>query len=373
MSPASFLRRFWQRRPLLVRGAFAELAGTLPDRELLALAARRDALVRLVRRERGRFRLEHGPFPRRALAALPGRDWTVLVQDVEKWLPERFAPLLRGFAFLPSWRIDDVMVSLAAPGGSVGPHIDRYDAFLIQGSGRREWRLDLRAGGWRPWPGSELRLVRGFRATWRALLEPGDALYLPPGIPHHGIALERAQTWSLGLRAPALGELLGALADQLLEDEAPELLADPDLEARRRAGELTPKDLRRFARALATALADRERLAVAIARFLSTWRSEARLSPRRSRPDPGRLLRAGGRLRRRPWSRAVWWRSGEQVRLALAGELFAATARLAGRIAGGGWIDARALPDPVPEELELLRRLAALGALELAMPSDPVR
>lgn len=375
LSPAEFLREFWQRRPLLVRRALP-WAGELIDRSTLLATARRSGIsARIVRRDRprGPLRLSHGPFEPGELRAPPHKPWTVLVNDLDKHHPERFARLFEHFRFLPRWRIDDVMASLATRGGSVGAHVDRYDVFLIQAAGRREWRLDLRAQGWRPWGHADLRLVRGFRALWRALLEPGDLLYLPPGIPHHGIAREECITLSLGMRAPALGELFGALADAALAQDPPPLLADPGLSARRMDGELTRQDLDYIAETLREPLAHRAILAEAVGRFLSTWRGQATLDPPRRRSDPLALLARGLRLRRRPWLRAVWWRQGARARLAIAGEVFTTSRRLAQLIASPLAFGRAELPRPDAEEARLLHELAARGALELATPAKPVR
>ncbi len=375
LSPAEFLREFWQKRPLLVRGALPWAEELIDRRTLLATARRSGISARIVTRDRprGPLRLRHGPFNRGELRALPNKPWTVLVNDLDKHHPERFARLFACFSFLPLWRIDDVMASLATRGGSVGAHVDQYDVFLIQAAGRREWRLDLRQQGWRAWPHSDLRLVRGFRPLWRALLEPGDLLYLPPGIPHHGIAREECITLSLGMRAPALGELLGALADAALERDPPPLLADPALSARRMDGELTRADLENIAAALHQTLARREILAEVVGRFLSTWRGQSALDPPRRRSDPLTLLARGVHLRRRPWLRAVWWRQGARARLAIAGEVFTTSRRLAQLVANPRGFGRAELPRPDAEEARLLAELAARGALEVAAPAESVR
>jgi 50S ribosomal protein L16 3-hydroxylase len=375
LAPARFLGEFWQKRPLLVRAAFPAAAGLLDRRTLLATARRSEYSARVVARERprGPLRLRHAPFARGELSPPADRPWTVLVNDLDKHHPDRLLGVLEAFRFLPAWRIDDVMASLATPGGSVGAHVDQYDVFLIQGVGRREWRLDLRTKGWRCDPRSELRLVRGFKATWKALLEPGDLLYLPPGVPHHGIAREECITLSLGMRAPALGDLFGAVADALLERDPTPLLQDPELSPRRDQGELSSADLRRIGAALAERLAGSEGFAEAIARFLSTWRG--RTAPERFRPrfDPVAILAAGGRLRRNPWLRALWWRHGARARLAVGGLVFEASPYLAELIARPDGFGRAELPQPDPEETRLLRELAAHAALEVAPVSAAVR
>ena len=229
VSAENFLRDYWQQRPLLVRGAFAGVPPGLTPEELAGLACEPDVESRIVeeRADELRWHLRHGPFSEDEFQALPESGWTVLVQDVDKHLPglqSFFAP----FRFLPDWRIDDLMVSYAAPGGSVGPHVDRYDVFLIQALGSREWRI-AETGSGEPRPHPSLDLVGDFEPAQSWVLEPGDMLYLPPGVPHHGIALDACMTYSVGFRAPSLREVAMAYFERLLERLGDELYADPAL------------------------------------------------------------------------------------------------------------------------------------------------
>ena len=207
------MRRHWQRAPLLVRGAFPGFADPLGAREVLALARSDEAASRLVRRRGARWSLEQGPFDAAALASLPKRDWTVLVQDTNHFSPAADA-LLASFDFLPHSRIDDVMVSYAVPGGGVGPHVDSYDVFLLQGRGRRRWRIS-RQRDLAFVPGLPLRILADFRAEQEWVLEAGDMLYLPPGVAHEGVAETECLTWSIGFRAPTDAELARAFLDHL--------------------------------------------------------------------------------------------------------------------------------------------------------------
>src|SRR5690606_16535602 len=149
---------------------------------------------------------------------MPDHDWTLLVQDVDKWDADVRA-LIDRFGFLPRWRIDDIMVSFAATGGSVGAHIDQYDVFLLQAQGQRRWQIDAREN---PPPGfrddAELKLLREFNPSHDWVLDPGDMLYLPPGVPHHGVAENPCLTFSLGTRAPSAAELIGDWLDTLVAD-----------------------------------------------------------------------------------------------------------------------------------------------------------
>jgi len=207
LSPAAFLKTHWQRRPLLIRGAVTHL-DRLPDRAALgALASRDDVESRLVKRVDGQWSMEQGPFERLPRSR---HDWTLLVQGVN--LHDTAADaLMRRFDFVSTMRLDDLMISYAADGGGVGPHLDSYDVFLLQVEGRRRWRWrDQRSVTLRERAlveGVPLKLLRHFTPTDEALLEPGDMLYLPPSCAHEGTAVGACTTASIGFRAPSWNEL----------------------------------------------------------------------------------------------------------------------------------------------------------------------
>jgi 50S ribosomal protein L16 3-hydroxylase len=213
LDAADFMRKHWQQDPLLVRGAFPRFADPLSPREVLALAAAPEATSRLVRRRGASWSLEHGPFPASRFKQLPRRDWTVLVQDTNHF-SRRADELLARFDFIPHARIDDVMVSYAVPGGSVGPHVDSYDVFLLQGHGRRRWQISMQKDHAFV-PGLELKVLERFVPEREWVLESGDMLYLPPGVAHHGVAQSECLTWSIGFRAPTDAELVAAFLDFL--------------------------------------------------------------------------------------------------------------------------------------------------------------
>ncbi|SDV49309.1 cupin domain-containing protein [Chitinasiproducens palmae] len=227
LSAAQFMKRYWQRRPLLVRNALPEFVDRFDPQTLCQLACDDDVEARLISQRRKRWQVESGPFEPERFDALPARDWTVLVQGVN--LHDEVADaLLDRFRFVPSARLDDVMISVAAPGGGVGPHFDSYDVFLLQTKGRRRWRigaqqdLTLRDG-------VPLKLLANFVAEEEYVLEPGDMLYLPPKYAHDGVALDNCVTCSIGFRAPSLQELqvqcLFRLGDRL-SDAEPALYRD---------------------------------------------------------------------------------------------------------------------------------------------------
>ena len=243
------MRRHWQRQPLLLRGAFPGFEDPLAPREVLALAAHADAQSRLVRRRGSRWSVEHGPIPAARFKQLPRRGWTVLVQDTNHFSPQA-ARLLDCFDFIPHARTDDVMVSYAVPGGGVGPHVDSYDVFLLQGRGRRRWQISRQED--RSFvPGLPLRVLARFEPEREWTLEAGDMLYLPPGVAHHGVAETECLTWSIGFRAPTDEELVTGFLDFLRDRLAPPgQYADPGAAAARHAGEIPAAMLEHAVRAL---------------------------------------------------------------------------------------------------------------------------
>ena len=210
---AAFMRRHWQRAPLLVRGAFPGFEDPLDPAQVKALAGSADAQARLVQHRGSRWSLEHGPFPASRFRQLPRRDWTVLVQDTNHF-SARAEALLERFAFIPHARIDDVMVSYAVPGGGVGPHVDSYDVFLLQGRGQRRWRIS-RQRDHAFVPDLPLKILERFEPEDEWVLEAGDMLYLPPGVAHEGVALTECLTWSIGFRAPSDAQIAEGFLDHL--------------------------------------------------------------------------------------------------------------------------------------------------------------
>lgn len=225
-----FLAEYWQKKPLLIRNAIPNFEPPIDGDDLAGLSLEAEVESRLVIGDD--WALEHGPFEESRFASLPEQNWSLLVQGVDLWVPE-VADLLSSFDFLPSWRVDDIMVSYAEDGGNVGPHFDYYDVFLIQGEGQRHWQIgqhcseaDLHTDS------TALKILKNLEVSDEWTLNPGDMLYLPPKIAHHGVAIGQCTTFSVGFRAPAATEMLDDLATELLSrDITPNHLQDPPLNA----------------------------------------------------------------------------------------------------------------------------------------------
>jgi 50S ribosomal protein L16 3-hydroxylase len=280
LSAAEFMRRHWQKKPLLVRAALPDALAGIDRRRLFALAAQGDVESRLVVNDGGRWSVRHGPIARRALPPLARPGWTLLVQGVD--LHDAAAHRLLGcFRFVPDARLDDVMLSYASDAGGVGPHVDSYDVFLLQIEGRRRWRVG-RVGKPRLRGDVPLKMLAGFEPRHEWLLEPGDMLYLPPGWGHDGVAVGSCITCSIGFRAPdgktLAAETLQALADAAQDDAGDasrhKLYRDPGQRATEHPGRI-PGAIQRFADA-------------AIDRLLADRRSRRRaLGEVLSEPKPG--------------------------------------------------------------------------------------
>lgn len=215
-TPDDFMRRYWQRKPLLIRQAIPAFKAPLTIAAIKRLARRDDVESRLIWREQGEWQMEQGPFARLPKASEPG--WTLLVQSVDLH-SDAAAELMHLFRFIPDARMDDVMISIATDGGGVGPHFDSYDVFLLQAVGQRDWRIgqqrDLTLQ-----EGLPLKILRHFTPGQNYVLDPGDMLYLPPQVAHDGVALGDCMTISIGFRAPDHATLargmLEAAADQVM-------------------------------------------------------------------------------------------------------------------------------------------------------------
>lgn len=346
MPAAEFLRDYWQKKPLLIRNAFPGYQSPLQPEDLAGLACEDGVLARLIEHDATSdgWRVRHGPFAEADFPGLPDHDWTLLVQDMDKWDADLRA-LLDRFDFLPRWRIDDVMVSFAATGGSVGAHVDQYDVFLLQAQGHRRWQIDASDAPPLAFRDDvELKLLRTFNPSHDWVLAPGDMLYLPPGVPHHGIAQDPCLTFSVGMRAPAVAELLGDYVDALAAD-APDALryADPDLSPPKDANEIDDAAMQRVVEALRQLrMDDPDRFGDWFGGFVTTYRSAVQPAADdtpRPRIEVEWDLGRGAILQRHPWSRMAWRRASKGARLYAGGQAHAMPVRDAQRLAAANEVD----------------------------------
>lgn len=276
LTPETFLADYWQKRPLLIRKAIPNYVSPIDPDELAGLSCEEEVESRLILERDGPhpWALEHGPFAEERFTELPESHWTLLVQECNKYVPE-LAALMERFDFIPNWRVDDVMVSYAPDQGTVGPHTDQYDVFLLQGFGKRRWQISATpVDEENRLPDLDLNIMRDFQATEEWILEPGDMLYLPPGLAHHGVAMEDCMTLSIGFRAPAHADIITGFTDSVASELGDDQrYADPDLQMQKHSGEITKESLHKVQGIIHTRTSDKAAINSWFGRFVTESKS----------------------------------------------------------------------------------------------------
>ena len=372
MPVAVFLRDYWQKKPLLVRQAFPDYQAPLSPEDLAGIACEEGVLARLVKHDRKKdhYSIETGPFKESIFPKLGKKDWTLLVQDMDKWDGD-VRQLIAAFDFLPRWRVDDVMISFATPGGSVGPHIDQYDVFLLQAQGQRRWEIDNNPSADKTFrKNTELKLLETFNASITWTLQTGDMLYLPPGVPHHGEALDACMTFSLGMRAPSHAELLNDWADGLFERVSEDVrYSDKDLTAAKDSGEIDAATCERVLAIFKQNVPDSNAAAALFfGRFVTTYRNSMEISAPPKTPKPEKVLEQlskGALLEPHPFARWAWCKAGREAILFVQGYSFSTTHIVASSLARTDTIDAKAFAEIPLSERGLIFELIERGYLVL--------
>jgi len=286
LKPSEFLRDYWQKKPLLIRAAMPDFTGLLSPNELAGLACEDDVQARIVQHKNKKWSVKNGPFDDTDFAKLPKRDWTLLVQSVNQHLPEA-ADLLAQFNFIPHARLDDLMVSYAPDGGGVGAHFDSYDVFLLQGTGKRRWKIsgtnhknpaDLSLVENAP-----IKILKNFETEQEWLLEAGDMLYLPPQIAHWGIAQgDDCMTYSIGFRAPKMQELQHEFLHYLQDNIAAEgLYEDADLSLQKHPAEISENMVNKVSENLQKITWNKESIADFLGKYLTEPKPDVVFAPAR--------------------------------------------------------------------------------------------
>lgn len=364
LTPAQFMRRHWQKKPLLVRQAVPNFAPPVLRKDLFALAAQDGVESRLVQQKSDVWSIKPGPLPRRALPTLTTPLWTLLVQGVDLH-DDRIHALLQQFRFVPDARVDDLMISYASDGGGVGPHFDSYDVFLLQAHGRRRWRIgrqkDLKLRDDVP-----MKILAHFEPEEEYVLEPGDMLYLPPRWAHDGIAEGECMTYSVGFRVPERSDLAQELLVRLSdEDDAggqPLLYRDAKQPAVEQPAEI-PAALQHFARsALQNALEHPQALERALGEYLTEPKANVWFEP-----GPEGVLMEQVQLDRR--TRMMY----DAEHIFINGESYRAAGRdaqLMRQLADQRCLDPRALARASDDALELLSSWCDAGWAHARKPSQ---
>lgn len=246
LTPTKFLAEYWQKKPLLIRQAIPDFVSPLSPDELAGLACETQVESRLIMERGGAkpWQVRHGPFTEADFVNLPATHWTLLVQEVDRHVPE-IADIIDKFNFIPSWRIDDLMISYAVPQGSVGPHTDSYDVFLLQAYGTRKWQISSQTS--ELLPDLDLKILREFATEQEWILHPGDILYLPPDVAHYGIALDDCMTFSIGFLAPSHTDMIhDYVAFALQQFNENTRYTDPELQIQTDFGEISALTLEKI-------------------------------------------------------------------------------------------------------------------------------
>ena len=345
----TFLRDYWQRKPLFIKGGLAQFSPQLDPDELAGLACEEEVESRIItERSDPPWQLQRGPFDDNAFGALPETHWTLLVQSVDVY-DDSVAELLEAFRFIPQWRLDDVMVSFAVEGGSVGPHFDQYDVFLVQGEGRRHWRLGQHCDHTSPrLDDTPLHILRDFEEQDSFICEPGDILYIPPGVAHYGVAMEDCMTFSVGFRAPSVGEVLDQFAHAAGEaSHASQRFVDARQQNDPHSGAIAAADIATLRHMITEQLSDDSAIADWFGRFMTECKHplEALQEPLLAREIPDLL--GEHELAYAPGARLAYFANQNGVQLFANGGVIQLNDDQAARFT--------ALADRLPRSIEILQ------------------
>lgn len=326
MSEEQFMQEYWQKKPLLIRQAFVDFKSPVSPDDLAALACEEDVNSRIVMEKDGDYPWfpMFGPMSDEIYADMPETHWSLIVNDLEKYIPE-LSWIIDRFRFIPEWRLDDLMISYAADEGSVGPHIDLYDVFILQGLGKRRWQINQQ-------PVDEdnqvketpLRIQKEFVAEEEWILEPGDMLYLPPGVSHHGVSLGESLSYSIGFRATSHADIVNEFIGYITSNLSPDLTyEDPGQRIQQHSNEIKPDALARVSEIFKEYLRpDHPELKRWFGRFVSDTKADVLTTPENTIDsiDELKKLTETAVLSRHPASRYAFSKDTEMAMLFIDGE-----------------------------------------------------
>jgi len=372
LSVEGFLKHYWQKKPLVVRNAFPNFQCPISADELAGLACEEEVNSRIIMEKHGKHPWQpiFGPMDENTFAELPKTHWTLAINDLEKVIPE-LAWLPDCFRFIPDWRFDDLMSSYAADQGSVGPHFDLYDVFIIQGTGKRRWQIShTEVTEDNQVADTPLRIQKDFNAEQEWILEPGDMIYIPPNVSHHGVSLGESISFSVGYRAVSHADLLNDFIEHISHNLSPKLTyQDADLAPQAHSAEITDHAIIRVRHIFEQYLkADHPELARWFGRYMSDPKSEHREQPDEPMLDMDELLaemQYGARLYRHPASRFAYSLTEPHCLLFIDGEDYQVTQAFAERLCEQRQISIDLLQAADHDEQRLLLELYNQGSLYL--------
>ena len=354
-----FLADYWQQKPLLLRGAFPGYQSPISADELAGISCEQDSNARLILESCGErpWAVEYGPFDEERFSSLPETGWSLLVSDLERLIPEIKA-LQSQFRFIPDWRFDDVMISYAPDGASVGPHVDQYDVFLLQTWGKRRWFISEHPTQ-DYLPDTDMHVLQHLDAEQDWLLEPGDMLYLPPGVAHHGVAEGECMTCSIGFRSPCSGQIASEFIEYHRQSLDEILYSDAGMRRQSHPAEITPESLARLRRLIATVT---EYDDAALARWFGEFVSENR-STAHALTDADADSSAPT-LMHNPCSRFVFTRAADDAVLCVDGNSYDVSTAFAEALCASVEVDMTSLRSLMrPGDAEVIEQLVDKGCL----------
>ena len=367
LTAEQFLKEYWQKKPLVIRNAFPDFESPITPDELAGLACEEGVNSRIVIEKAGDHPWQpiYGPLDEDVFTTLPETHWTLLVNDVDKHLPE-LAWIVDEFRFIPEWRLDDLMISYATEGGSVGPHMDQYDVFILQAKGHRHWGIDTRpVAADNQVEDTPLRIQKTFNAEQEWLLAPGDIIYIPPGVSHHGIAADDCMSYSIGFRAIShsdmVNDFIGLITQQL---DTSCVYTDVDLAPQDNPNEITPEAIERIRKIFTEYLdPDHPMLKHWIGRFMSDPKTDS-IHVEEFNEEISHIMDEITLLYRHPGSRFAYIREGDQAMLFIDGDEYQVYAQFAETLCHSREVDIQTLKRAASEaDLQLLTSLIQHGKL----------
>lgn len=368
LSPEDFLENVWQQQPLVVRQAFPGFESPISADELAGLSCEPDVNSRIVIEKGGKhpWQTLYGPMDETVFQDLPATHWSLLVNDVEKHLPQ-LVWIVDRFRFIPEWCIDDLMISYAPEGGSVGPHLDQYDVFILQAQGHRRWQLHNReVAEDNQMAGTDMRIQKDFEPGQEWLLAPGDLIYIPPGVSHYGVATDECLSFSIGFRTATHAEMLQDFVEYISRDlPAEATFRDTNLAVQQHTNEITAATIDTVREMLKDYLRpDYPELPRWFGRFISDVKTDVTPETGLTVADFKHLAATHPVLARHPASRYAFSRRGSRALLFIDGDDFDVSTGFAEALCAHREIDAQSLTRVMTaEEQQLLLDLFNSGKL----------
>ncbi len=324
LTPEQFIKDYWQQKTLVIQQGFKNFISPISADELAGLACEDDVHSRIVIEKGGKhpWQLINGPMDESVFAQLPETHWTLLVNDVEKHLPA-LASIVDAFRFIPEWRVDDLMISYAPEGGSVGPHLDQYDVFILQAQGHRRWQINTQPVSQdNQVADTKLRIQKDFTAEQQWLLAPGDIIYIPPGVSHYGVATDDCLSFSIGFRAPTHAEMLTSFVDFIARDlSESQTYKDKNLNLQPYSNEITRATIENVCTILKQYLTlEQSAVAQWFGRFVSDSKTDLVFENEDSLTDFLALKKISPVLYRNPASRFAFYEQAGKTLLFIDGE-----------------------------------------------------